>query len=261
MKSPFPGMDPYLERHWGDVHATLMVYLRDQINQLLPKDLQARVEETVNVVAGEGDSRWFYPDVLVVEEPAALEYAPPAQVAGASEPRLIAIPAPRRTQRHLEIVDPSSGNRVVTAVEVLSPTNKTTDSGRRLYRSKQRAYIQGRVNLVEIDLIRAGRFILAVPESAIPDDCRTIYRICVRRIDKPHRAELYPVTLREPLPNIRIPLRPSDADIVLQLQPLIDHCYEAGRYDKIDYRQPLQPTLDEGDQRWADALLRERRLR
>jgi hypothetical protein len=20
MKSPFPGMDPYLERHWGDVH-------------------------------------------------------------------------------------------------------------------------------------------------------------------------------------------------------------------------------------------------
>lgn len=261
MKSPFPGMDPYLERHWGDVHATLMVYLRDQINQQLPKDLQARVEETVSVEASDGDSRWVYPDVLVVEEPAALEYAPPAKAAGATEPRLISIPAPRRTQRHLEIVDSTSGNRVITAVEVLSPTNKTTETGRRLYRSKQRSYIQGRVNLVEIDLIRAGRFILAVPESAVPDDCRTIYRICVRRADKPRRAELYPVSLRDPLPNIRIPLRPADSDLVLPLLPLLDHCYQAGRYDKIDYRQPLSPPLAEDDERWTDALLRDRGLR
>ena len=260
MKSPFPGMDPYLERYWGDVHTSLMVYLRDQINEQLPKDLQARVEETVNVDASDGDSRWVYPDVQVVEEPAVLEYALPATVAGAAEPRLITIRAQRRTQRHLEIVDPTSGNRVVTAIEVLSPANKTTKSGRRRYREKQRAYVRGRVNLVEIDLIRAGRFILAIPESALPDDCRTTYLICVRRVTHPHRGELYPIPLRQPLPNLRIPLRPSDADILLQLQGLIDHCYQAGRYDKIDYRQPLHPPLPEDDQQWADALLHERGL-
>ncbi len=257
MKSPFPGMDPYLERYWGDVHTSLMVYLRDQINEQLPKDLQARVEETVSVDASDGDSRWVYPDVQVVEEPAAAEYAPPAAVAGAALPRLITIPSPRRTQRHLEIVDPNSGHRVVTAVEVLSPTNKTTESGRRLYRNKQRDYLQARVNLVEIDLIRVGQFILAIPESAIPDDCRATYLICVRRVTQPHRAELYPITVRERLPNLRLPLRPSDPDILLQLQPLLDHCYESGRYDKIDYRQPLRPPLEPDDQRWADALLRE----
>ena len=59
MKSPFPGMDPYLERYWGDVHAKLMVYACDQINECLPKDLLARVEETVYVDADDGDSRWF----------------------------------------------------------------------------------------------------------------------------------------------------------------------------------------------------------
>jgi hypothetical protein len=49
LKSPFPGMDPYLEQHWGDVHASLIVYMRDQINEQLPADLQARVEESIMV--------------------------------------------------------------------------------------------------------------------------------------------------------------------------------------------------------------------
>ena len=155
MKSPFPGMDPYLERHWADVHTSLMVYLRDQINDQLPKDLQARVEETVSVDASDGDSRWVYPDVQVVEEPPAQRMCR-RQGRRCNRATADRGAAESRTQRHLEIIDPTNGHRVVTAIEVLSPANKTTESGRRLYRNKQRSYIQGRVNLVEIDLIRAG---------------------------------------------------------------------------------------------------------
>ena len=40
-------MDPYLEPFWGDVHSSLIVYFRDQINDQLPADLQARVEESL----------------------------------------------------------------------------------------------------------------------------------------------------------------------------------------------------------------------
>jgi len=47
MKSPFPGMDPFLERHWGDVHATLIVYARDLLQPRLPDDLLARIEQRV----------------------------------------------------------------------------------------------------------------------------------------------------------------------------------------------------------------------
>lgn len=31
MASPFPGMDPYLEQHWGDVHPSFITYARDQL--------------------------------------------------------------------------------------------------------------------------------------------------------------------------------------------------------------------------------------
>ena len=68
MKSPFPGMDPYLEAHWGDVHARLIVYASNQINAQLPDDLQARVEEDVAVTEDDQKTRTLYPDVRVVEE-------------------------------------------------------------------------------------------------------------------------------------------------------------------------------------------------
>ncbi len=47
MSSPFPGMDPYLKAHWRDVHTRLMTYLCDQIQDQLPANLVARVEESV----------------------------------------------------------------------------------------------------------------------------------------------------------------------------------------------------------------------
>ena|SRR5947209_5900130 len=49
MASPFSGMDPYLEQFWRDVHASLVIYLRDQLQGRLPPDLRARVEERVFV--------------------------------------------------------------------------------------------------------------------------------------------------------------------------------------------------------------------
>src|SRR5262245_20777235 len=66
MPSTFPGMDPYLEAHWGDVHASAIIYARDQLNRVLPKDLRARAEERV-VVAGLERPRPVFPDVRVVE--------------------------------------------------------------------------------------------------------------------------------------------------------------------------------------------------
>ena len=66
MPSPFPGMDPYLERHWGDVHTSLVTYARDQLQKFLPRDLRARVEERV-VVSGWNRPRSLFPDVRVIE--------------------------------------------------------------------------------------------------------------------------------------------------------------------------------------------------
>ena len=67
MPSPFPGMDPYLEAHWRDVHAALIIYSRDALQGVLPGALRARVEERVllETPQGIGDHPLF-PDVRVI---------------------------------------------------------------------------------------------------------------------------------------------------------------------------------------------------
>ncbi len=68
MKSPFPGMDPYLEKHWRDIHARLITYGCDQLQPQLAGPLRARVEERVVVDApGSGQEYGIYPDVRVIE--------------------------------------------------------------------------------------------------------------------------------------------------------------------------------------------------
>jgi hypothetical protein len=57
--------------------------------------------------------------------------------------------------------------------------------------------------------------------------------------------------LRERLPVIRVPLRVTDHDVVLDLQALLDHCYVTGRYWMLPHRQPLDPPLPEDDAAWA----------
>ncbi len=256
MRSPFPGVDPYLEQFWGDIRTSLMVYIRDQISDQLPSDLQSRVEESISVDEDES-SRWIYPDVTVVEH---LESALPSGVAVAeaaiAEPLIVPVPSELPTQRHVEIVDRNSGNRVVTAIELLSPVNKVEGLGRQAYRRKQLDYIAAGVNLVEIDLIRAGTFVVAVPQTGIPASKRTPYVICIRRVQRPNQAEIIAVAIEKPVPNFRIPLRPADLDIVLQLQLLLDDCYRRGRYASIDYNQPPHPKLDERTTAWANDLLR-----
>ncbi len=259
MKNPFPGMNPYLQSHWGDVHSRFMVYACDQINDQLPGDLHARVEESLAVDFEDRYSRTIFPDVKVTELDRSLEPGVSSSIAVA-EPCVITIPSEHRTERHIEIIDPAGG-RVVTAIELLSPQNKSRRLGRLAYRKKQKEYIHGGVNLVEIDLIRGGRFMLAVPRAALPSRCQTPYLICIRRATAKDQAEVFPVSLRECLPNIRIPLRPTDQEVVLQLQSLLDESYRRGRYDTIDYRESTDPALLADDEAWADQLLREQGLR
>ena len=88
VRSPFPGMDPYLERYWGDIHTSLVVYARNQLNAQLPDDLQARVLESLAVAIDDRTSRLLYPDVRVVEEPS--ETSP----GGESRPSVVAVAEP-----------------------------------------------------------------------------------------------------------------------------------------------------------------------
>lgn len=260
-KNPFPGMNPYLEQHWQDVHTRLMTYLCDQLQAELPAGLWATVEEEVTIDDDQFESaRRVRPDVYVAEAwdaPGGLAVATAGLAV--AEPLVLIDPEPR-TERHVEIVE--AGGRVVTAIEVLSATNKLSLERRLAYRRKRRAYRDGGVNVVDIDLIRDGEYIVLAREELIPPARRAPYVISVWRAAQPDRKFAYPCPLRQPLPRIAVPLRPQDADVALDLQTLLDLCYVRGRYHaRLDYRADPEPPLSPPDVEWADARLRSAGLR
>jgi hypothetical protein len=79
---------------------------------------------------------------------------------------------------------------------------------------------------------------------------------CVFRATQPDVRAFYSLPLREPLPRIAIPLRPGDRDVALDLPVVINQAYEDGRYERTDYRHPLNPPLSVEDAAWAADLLR-----
>jgi hypothetical protein len=258
MASPFPGMDPYLEQFWRDVHASLIIYTRDQLQGKLPGDLRARVEERVVVEPGQGEDRNVYPDIRVVQRGRGSSAAVATETdVAVLEPVILQFEDEPMTETFIEIIDVGSGKRVITVIEVVSLANKLPGDSQEKYRQKQDELRAGGVSLVEIDLLRAGQRRLGVPYRRVPVSHRTPYQVCVRRGWQPTAVEIYPVPLRQRLPTVKVPLRQTDADVPLDLQVLIEQCYRNGGYDAdIDYRGAPVPPLAAEDEQWADDLLR-----
>ena len=257
MNSPFPGMDPYLEPHWGDVHHSLIQYLRDALQPNLPSDLRARVEERVFVESDLIARRRVVPDVRVFESPhpgggvAVAERA----TADAIIPLLFEVQAVEITEGFIEIRE-RGGGRVVTVIEVLSPSNKLPGPGRKQYLRKQKEILESDASLVEIDLLRSGRRVLALPHGDIPKEHRAAHLVCISPGWRRTLRELYVMPLRQRLPVIGIPLREQDARIEVDLQKLLNRAYETGRYDNIAYSEELDPPLGQDDAEWVASLLK-----
>jgi hypothetical protein len=253
MASPFPGMDPYLEKHWGDVHTSLITYIRDQLQGELPDELRARVEERVVLELG-GRTRSIYPDVRIEEGKKKRRPREQGGVAVAmTRPIVIDLFDEPQTQRFVEVRDLGTGGRLVTVIEVLSPSNKKPSVAQDQNRLKQRELIEGGISLVEIDLLRAGGWVLTVPDW-VATQYPSLYKVAVRRGWEPNQMDYYPISLQEPLPVIHVPLRPTDTDVPLDLQALIELCHRNGGYDDIDYSVDPEPPLPGTEARWAKRL-------
>ncbi|MBI2949132.1 MAG: DUF4058 family protein [Verrucomicrobia bacterium] len=244
----------------GRTHG-LITYLRDALQEQLPPDLIAAPEEEV-VTIGVGESAATYrPDVQVREpwtlkEPVATAVMSTLSATPATEP--IRVFLDEEVERWLEIRDATG--RLITVLELLSPTNKLESADRERYLRKCRSFISDGANLVEIDLVRQGASVFPQEVRNVLQRAGACYGICVARTTGPGEREVYPIRLRERLPSIRVPLRPTDADVVLNLQPLIDQCHDRGRYHLLNYRLELHPPLAPEDAACANQLLRDHGL-
>jgi Protein of unknown function (DUF4058) len=264
LRSPFPGMDPYLESTWGNIHTHMVSKIGAQLQPLLPRDLRARVTEHVTVDA-ESFHQGRYPDVRIVERPGLVSGAREKPAASmTAEPLVLELGDwhdDPLTERWIEIRETATEHQLVTVIELLSPTNKRPGPNRDAYLQRQRELKWSNANLVEIDLLRQWKHVLPVSDDQIPEDVRSPYRVSVWRSGHPRQLELFRIGLRERLPRIAIPLRETDADVPLDLQESLDYCYEISGYDDTDYTVDPAEPLSPDDAKWADELLRAKGLR
>ncbi len=268
MASPFPGMDPYLESRsqWRGFHGLFISALCGAINGRLPRKYRAKLDVRLYVVQ---QHRNIFPDIATIQR-APIHPANGSEggtaVAVATEeddlPIIVTLDGRNIREGFIDIRRAGDTGEVVTTIEVLSPTNKTPGEDGELYLQKQEAVLDSAVNLLEIDLLRGGRYTVAVPEGSLPTDTPWDYLVCLQRASEWERFEVWPVPVNRRLPRIRVPLADGDPDIQVDLQAAFTRAYEEGAFDRdLDYRRDPVPPLTPADAAWADALLRERGLR
>jgi hypothetical protein len=249
-------MDPYLESRWSGVHTSLITLVTEALQPLLPRDLRARPEERVLLEDASEQTGSYRTDIAVVDLGNPSQWSASSQAAATVEPVRIQFYREPDVERFIQIIDVVNGNRVVTAIEILSAANKRRRRSNQEYRKEIEDYNAAGVNIVEIDLLRApARDYLPVTDADIPVRRRGAYVVCVNDAKNPLEWLAYPISLRDPLPTIPIPLRAQDAPVMLALQPLIERAYVIGGHDDIDYTKPPVPALDPEDVGWAKEVV------
>jgi hypothetical protein len=254
-------MDPYLEGEmWQEFHdrlanqisAHLMPLLAPRYVALLAK--RYVIDRPLMGIFGLPEERVFYPDVHVVAPP-GMQPTPTLGGAGiaVAEPVVeLASPIPQEAPLlSVEIRDVAE-RRLVTLIEILSPVNKRGD-GAREYAERRLELLQTPIHILEIDLLRGGGRIPLVGE--LPP---ASYYVYLSRIQRRPYAQIWPISLRDPLPAVPVPLLPPDPDVPLDLQAAVQACFDLVGYERLlDYSgPPPPPELDDDDGAWVVETLR-----
>jgi hypothetical protein len=249
MRSPFPGMDPYLEHPslWPDVHNSLIAAIRDALAEKVAPDYYIRLERRAYFLRPDDLEFIGRPDLGVISpgEPAPRILLPLAEAG------VIEVEVPTRDEvgeNFLEVHDTISG-KLITVLELLSPVNKL-GRGRQEYEEKRDYILRSRTNLVEVDLLRAGE------PMPVSKRIQSDYRILVMRGSQRPRGQLYTFNLRQPIPSFSLPLLPGAAEPPVDLNVIVHQVYDRARFDLgLDYSQPPVPPLRAADVEWARDLI------
>lgn len=262
MPSPFPGMDPYLEdpARWSGVHHRLISVIGDDLlgPALSPRHVVG-VEERVYLA-----NRLELDRMLGIRTPdvgIAVESGRPAPEGGgavAVEEPLVMTTWLEEVHEAYPVIRDTRSREVVTVIEVLSPTNKLPGSpGWESFEEERREVMESPTHWVEVDLLRRGR---SLPRGLLEHPCP--YLVHVSPAPMRPRGKVRPIRLDQPLPTVRIPLKPDEPDCPLDLQAAVAGAYRRGRYEvDLDYKADPIPPLDPPWAEWADHLLKARGLR
>jgi len=253
MPSPFPGMNPYLEHPdvFHDFHERFIPACAEALTPLVRPRYFVKLDEQVYVHELPGEARHLLgrPDVALTSRQGIA--AGGATVTALGMPVYGQVPqitVEEERLSFLQVVDRQS-RRVVTVIELLSPTNQSAGPDREQYIAKRHRLLSTPVHLVEIDLLRCAA---RMPVDGLP---RCEYCVMVSTCNERPRVALWPVGLRDRLPVVPLPLDPPDPPAAIDLQQLLHRVYDAAGYEDYVYAVAPQPALTPEDAAWAQQLL------
>jgi hypothetical protein len=163
----------------------------------------------------------------------------------------------------VEIRDPSRGYKLITLIEIASPSNKRPGADRCAYVQKQREMLDSHAHLIELDLLPGGERLLVdnlTPEYSslqLSPSYLVLVNRAWKRIGAGSAYQVFPILLNQALPCIPVPLR-KELEIPWDLQFVFNHVYDAGPYRRgaVNYSQPFGPPLEGQSAAWAEGLVR-----
>jgi hypothetical protein len=254
MPSPFPGMNPYLERpaFWPDFHQTYLTHLRESLTALVGDRYFVAIDERVYLHDAEENLKLIGrpdPSVRDVEGQEHPRHINGPSTATIVAPSKVTIPQSRKRKvPYLQVVD-AEEKEVVTVIELLSPSNKYAGDDRESYLAKRRELLGSRVNFVELDFLRAG------PRMPLKNLPSCDYYAMVSRPSHRPQADIWPLRLRDALPRIPIPLREGEREPQVDLQAVLHRVYDGAGYAKRVYAHEPEPKLAPTDADWAKQLI------
>jgi hypothetical protein len=244
-------MNPYLEqsRLWRDFHTSFLVFLRSALVPQVQPKYEVELAESLYIdPAGDEPLLFAVADSAVTEpEPAGRGGAAPATVAAA--PVTVRVPAVTKRKVRRLIVRDRNNQEVVTVIELLSPSNKAGGADREKYLEKRVEVLTSAAHFVELDLLRGGQRMPLRPPPACD-----YYALVSRAWQRPEMG-LWPVSLRDPLPTIPLPLRRAEPEPAIDLKAVLDRTYDEAGYAGRIYRTSPEPPLAAADAEWAKAFV------
>ena len=271
MPSPFPGMDPFLERNpvFHELHTQMLakaqVLLQPQLRPKYVAKLERHLSEgsVWGLEVGVAPLERKEPDIAIVR--GSRSRHPMRATAVLSEPtasefeELAEEDLELRKQRRIVIYVHSKPRLAVTSIELMSPSNKEHGTvGQTRYLEKRSSALHGGLHWVEIDLLRGGER----PPIPVRVPANDYLGYVAQATPSGWHHQLYTWSLRDPLPTIPIPLLGDDR-AALDLATCFREAYDAiAADDEAGYDDdPPPPALKPKDRIWVDRLLRKHGLR
>lgn len=216
LRGPFPNrVDPWAEvgRYFHQIHLGMIGSLLSQIQiLLLPLGYEAGRETSLFILEGRE------PDLYIKHEQTLQtstnwDYRTAAEAIRAEAGVAVEISLPEQDAIHVRDIETG---KLITVVEIVSPSNKTSQPDIEAYRSRRDNVIRQGVNVVEIDATRSVKRLLQ-------DVLTRAYAYHVAVYLPGQTGRLIGINYAEPLKRVALPLRGEV--IPMELQDAYDAAY------------------------------------